>query len=578
MSPSTIPGMVGSIESSLGALDERRLLNGIYVVRLSTAIALALAATVVRSAYAPDSPTTVVVLIVGLPLVWTIISLLWTRHRALTPRFLALQVGHDLFLITLAVLLTGGVGSEFAFLYVLLIAVAGLILGMGGAITTALGSAAAYLGVAWAQIASQLTDTQGTIELPNLSARVTTVLWSLALITIVFAIVGVASGLAARRLRLQRARLSELEKQLAHARIDAQDLLNTVESGILSIDAEEEIDFVNYTARVQLGISKTLRSSDLGERGSPESLRELYELMVETLRSEREIDFRELMLPASAGSPRPFGVSTSVLYGPGGEKRGAAAILKNIEDIKRLEELARQADRHKAVAVLAAGLAHEIRNPLAAIRSSVELLDGGQGDGRDRPPGEDERLMDLIVRETDRLSSLIQDFMAFSRTEIRNRARIELGEVVQDALEVELAAADDGNEIVFATPDHEYWVEGDHNLLKQVVLNLVANARAAVGDRVTGRVEVRIGVDPDLPGLDRARGPLVTLEVRDNGPGIDPLVRDRIFDPFFTTRERGFGMGLAIVHRIVDLHGGVVWVHSTPGWGSIFRVALPRTE
>lgn len=578
MSRPAIPGMVGSIESSLGALDERRLLNGIYLVRLSTAIALALAATVVRSAYAPESPTTVVVLIVGMPLVWTIVSLLWTRHRPITPRFLALQVGHDLFLVTLAVLLTGGVGSEFAFLYVLLIAVAGLILGMGGAITTAFGSAAAYLGVAWAQIAPQLGDTQGTIELPNLTARVTTVLWSLALITIVFVIVGVASGLAARRLRLQRARLTELEKQLAHARIDAQDLLNTLESGILSIDAAEEIDFVNYTARVQLGISGSLRSGDFSERGSSESLRELYELMVETLRSEREIDFRELMVPASTGSARPFSVSTTVLYGPGGEKRGAAAILKNIEDLKRLEELARQADRHKAVAVLAAGMAHEIRNPLAAIRSSVELLDGAQDDGRERPPGEDERLMDLIVRETDRLSSLIQDFMAFSRTEIRNRARIDLGEVVQDALEVELAAADEGNEIVFVTPDHEYWVEGDHNLLKQVVLNLVANARAAVGGRVTGRVEVRIGVDPDLPGLDRTGGPLVTLEVRDNGPGVDPLVRDRIFDPFFTTRERGFGMGLAIVHRIVDLHGGVVWVHSTPGWGSIFRVALPRTE
>jgi signal transduction histidine kinase len=121
-------------------------------------------------------------------------------------------------------------------------------------------------------------------------------------------------------------------------------------------------------------------------------------------------------------------------------------------------------------------------------------------------------------------------------------------------------------------------VEGDHNLLKQVVINLVSNARAAIGERLTGKIEVRIGVDPDLPGLERATGSFVTLEVRDNGPGVDPTVRDRIFDPFFTTREKGFGMGLAIVHRIVDLHGGVVWVHSTPGWGSIFRVALPSVE
>src|SRR5687768_13538227 len=570
--------MIGSIESSLGALDERRLLQGVYVVRLSTAIALALAATVVRSAYALASPATIVILIVGVPLAWTIASLLWTRRRPISPQFIAFQVGHDLFLVTLAVLLTGGVGSEFAFLYVLLIAVAGLLLGMGGSIITAAGSIVTYLGVAWAQIMPQFAGPASEIVLPNLSGQAGTVLWSLALTGMVFAIVGVAGGLAARRLRFQRARLTELEKQLAHARIDAQDLLNTVESGILSIDADEQIDFVNFTAQLQLGISGNPSAGEVRERAEAGGMRELYELMVGTLRSGREIDFMEVMLPAGAGGSRPFSVSTTVLYGPGGNKRGAAAILKNLEDVKRLEDLARQADRHKAVAILAAGLAHEIRNPLAAIRSSVELLEGEDGDGKERQP-EDRRLMSLIVREADRLSSLIQDFMAFSRTELRNRSRIDLVEVVKDALEVDRVSAPEGApEIPFPTPPGPYWVEGDHNLLKQVVLNLVANSREAIGDRITGRVEVRVGVDPDLPGLDRARSPLVTLEVRDNGPGVDPRVRERIFDPFFTTREKGFGMGLAIVHRIVDLHGGVVWVHSTPGWGSIFRVALPRVE
>src|SRR5687768_12795768 len=489
--------MIGSIESSLGALDERRLLQGVYVVRLSTAIALALAATVVRSAYALASPATVVILIVGVPLAWTIASLLWTRRRPISPRFLGLQVGHDLFLVTLAVLLTGGVGSEFAFLYVLLIAVAGLLLGMGGSIVTAAGSVVTYFGVAWAQIRPQFAGPTSEIVLPNLSGEAGTVLWSLALTGIVFAIVGVASGLAARRLRLQRARLTELEKQLAHARIDAQDLLNTVESGILSIDADEQIDFVNFTAQLQLGISGNPSAGEVRERAEAGGMRELYELMVGTLRSGREIDFMEVMLPAGAGGSRPFSVSTTVLYGPGGNKRGAAAILKNLEDVKRLEDLARQADRHKAVAILAAGLAHEIRNPLAAIRSSVELLEGEDGDGKERPPGEDRRLMSLIVREADRLSSLIQDFMAFSRTELRNRGRIDLVEVVKDALEVERVSAPQGGQVVtFSAPSGPYWVDGDYNLLKQVVLNLVTNAREAVGDRMTGRVEVRVGVDP----------------------------------------------------------------------------------
>ena len=186
--------------------------------------------------------------------------------------------------------------------------------------------------------------------------------------------------------------------------------------------------------------------------------------------------------------------------------------------------------------------------------------------------------MGLIVREADRLSSLIQDFLTFSRTDLRTRSRIDLVEIVQDALEVERVSATGAQRIAFESPEVGYWIEGDYNLLKQVVLNLLSNARAAIGERLTGKVEVRVGENPDLPGLDRATGAFAVLEVKDNGPGIDPAVRDRIFDPFFTTREKGFGMGLAIVHRIVDLHGGVVWVHSTPGVGSIFRVALPRVE
>ena len=121
-------------------------------------------------------------------------------------------------------------------------------------------------------------------------------------------------------------------------------------------------------------------------------------------------------------------------------------------------------------------------------------------------------------------------------------------------------------------------MEGDHDLLKQVVLNLLTNAMAAVEGLAEGRVEVRVGGNPQLPGLERVPGPFVGLEVRDNGEGIDAAVRPRIFDPFFTTRRSGFGMGLAIVNRIVDLHRGMVWVDSEQGRGSVFRIALPRAE
>lgn len=568
--------MVHSFESSLTALDERRLLTGVYVARLSIGIALAIAATAVRSTAGPaQSPLSIVLLVVGVPLAFTVGSLLWQRFRDAGTAFFSAQVVHDLLLVSSAVVLTGGVQSEFAYLYLPLIAVAGLLVGSGATIATALACMAVYLGIAWIQIEPIFTGMGATIELPNVSGRAGAIVWGVALIAIVLLAAGIATAIIARRMRLQRERLDELEMQLADARIDAQDILNTVESGIVSINADEQIDFINYTARAQLGVSGMPQAGELSSGTGGAAM--LYDLLLDTVRDEAEIEYFEIRLPDPSGQNRAYSVTTTVLYDPRGRKKGAAAILKDIEHVKKLEELARQADRHKAVAELAAGLAHEIRNPLAAIRSSVELI--GE-DGEDDADGEDSRLMTLIVRETDRLSRLIGDFMAFSRTSLKTRERVDLAAVVEDAIEVERAVAggESAPKIVFIPSGRAFWVEGDFNLLKQVVINLLANARGAVNDEEDGRVDVKLGGNPNLPGIERAAGPYVAMEIRDNGVGIPRDVRDRIFDPFFTTRPSGYGMGLAIVHRIVDLHGGMVWVESEPGKGSTFRLAFPRAE
>lgn len=568
--------MARLLHRSSGALDERSILAGIYVARLSVANALALAATLVRSNEAQQTELfPFVLIIVGIPLVFTAISLAYSRRREVGAVFLASQILHDLLLTSVAVVLTGGVASEFSLIYVLLIAVAGLLLGFRGAMITAIGCVVVYLGIAYQQIVPLLPVIGDTIELPNLTGRVPAVLWSLALTSIVFLLVGVASGFAARRLHFQRERLDELEQQLAGSRISAQDILNTVESGILSINVREEIDFVNDTARALLGLDAAPGASDLRGRRAHRGVARLYELLLETLRSGKEVEYLEFPLVGRDDVQRSFSVTTTVLYDSLDRKRGAAAILKDIENVKRLEELARQADRLKSTAELAAGMAHEIQNPLAAIRSSVELMSGDER----MQDQETQRLMGLVVRETDRLTDLIGDFMAFSRMTLRTRERVDLGAVIQDAVEVEgVAAGGEGPVVESILPDEPQWVEGDYNLLKQVCLNLVDNARTAISDPRTGRVEVRVRETATLPGIELATGPFITLEVQDNGAGISADLRERIFDPFFTTRNSGFGMGLAIVHRIVDLHGGVVWVDSEPGRGSTFRVALPRAS
>jgi len=567
--------MARTLQSSLRTLDERNLLSGVYAARLAVAYALAVAATVVRTTTVMEpSSTPLVLLIVGVPTAFTLASWIYGKNHAIGSHFLGAQVIHDLLLIAIAVLLTGGVGSEFALFYILLVAAAGLLLGFRGAMVTAITVVIVYLATAYWQIAPQLAAESGTITLPNISGQVTTILWSLALSVIVFLVVGVASGMVGRRMLVQRERLVELERQLARSPFDVENLLNTIESGVLSINDREEIDFINSTARTQLGISGIPPGGTMPERTEHPGLATLYRLLLDTLRSEREVEYTELDFTDKEGDSRAVGVTTTVLYDPRGGRRGAAAIVKDVENVRRLEELARQADRLRALHELSAGLAHEIQNPLAAIRSAVELLGAGtSGDARD-----ESRLINLTIRETDRLTALIDDFKEFSGVRIRKIERVDVIAVVEDAIEVDrMAAGEGGPRTVFVRPGAPHRIDGDHNLIKQVCLNLLSNARAAVDGVAGPEIEVRVGGDAMLRELEGA-GPFVALEVRDNGPGIEPEVRDRVFDPFFTTRQTGFGMGLAIVHRIVELHGGMVWADSEPGRGSRFRVALPRSS
>ncbi|MGH7570287.1 MAG: two-component system sensor histidine kinase NtrB [Gemmatimonadota bacterium] len=562
--------MAGPLRRAQGTLDESRLLAGVYAARLAIANALAVAATVVRTQAEGLTWLPLAMLIVGIPTAWTIASVLYSRRHAIGPRFLAVQILHDLVLTTVAVLLTGGLGSEFVLIYLLLIAVSGPLLGFQGAIVTALACVAVYLGIAYLQIVPNLAESPGLIELPNLSGRPTTILWSLSLTSIVFILVGVVGGMVGRRLRVQRERLTELEQELAASRIDAQDILDTIESGILSIDADENIDFVNVTARSQLGITAVPEGDVTG--GDHRALGILYNLLLQTLRREQEVEHSELAVTDIGGRLRTYGVTTTVLYDPRGRKRGAAAIMSDLDQRQRFEELARQTDRLQAMHELAAGLAHEIQNPLAAIRSAVELMEG------DVPVAEPQsrRLMDLVVRESDRLAALVEDFKAFSAMRIRDRKRLDLRTVLEDAIEVErMVARADHVRVTFMRHRAPIVVEGDHNLLKQVCVNLLSNARHAVEGSRDPQIEIHVGLEGLLPELERA-GRFAALEVRDNGVGIDDEAKKRIFDPFFTTRTGGFGMGLAIVHRIVELHGGMVWVDSEPGRGSNFRIALPR--
>jgi signal transduction histidine kinase len=268
----------------------------------------------------------------------------------------------------------------------------------------------------------------------------------------------------------------------------------------------------------------------------------------------------------------PIGVTTTTLeLEPATEPR-VTAIFTDISDSKRLEELHLRAERLEAVAELSASLAHEIKNPLASIRSSVEQL------GRAKRANADEKfLTSLVVRESDRLSRLLSEFLDFSRVRATECRPLDLHTVAGAAIRLVREHPDCPAEAVIDLAGESAPMEGDEDLLHRVVSNLLLNAVQASGKNA--RVLVRTGRPgpqeiPGGAGIEHA----VMLSVTDNGPGIPENLRARLFEPFVTGRVGGTGLGLAIVQRAVEAHRGLVLVDSAPGRGTTFTVYLPAAR
>jgi two-component system, NtrC family, sensor histidine kinase HydH len=231
------------------------------------------------------------------------------------------------------------------------------------------------------------------------------------------------------------------------------------------------------------------------------------------------------------------------------------------DQILTIEEQLRRADRLSALGELAAGMAHEIRNPLASIRGTAEILQDGVA--ADDPRREFGR---ILIRETDRLNRVVQDFLDFARPAPADHARLDLNQLVQEILNLVTFQAEKSGVRVEFLPGSVPVIAGDGEKLKQAFLNLALNAVQAMPQGG------RLGV------VTEATTGRVVLSFQDTGAGIPAAELDRIFDPFFTTRRNGTGLGLAITCRIVRSHGGTIEVDSQIGRGSAFRVYLPAED
>jgi two-component system sensor histidine kinase PilS (NtrC family) len=558
------PGATGG---SLGAVDRARWLYQIYAGRLIICLAVYGSALAVEGTGLfgggggmPDDLRFVALVGLGLAGVATPLSY-WYSHlgeRSPGTGFVYGQALLDILLVTGIVHITGGSTSVFPPLFYIGLATAyALILPVPSAVGVALATGLAYLGDITLAYPAQL----GVPVLLQVG---------------IFTLVATASSVIGGKLRQSRAEVRRLQGELHRLQLEAADVLRNVGSGVMTVDEDGRAAYLNPAAESLLGLDADdwLGRDILAELG--ERAADLAEVIRETIRRGEAVENREVevMRPGEARVPASV---TSRLMGPEGGPKSVTVALQDLRPARRIQQLRVRANRLEAVAELSASLAHEIKNPLASIRSAAQQLGEMDGEGAD-PDG---ILTRLVVRESDRLNALLEEFGDFARVDIRERKPLDLETVAGQVIEVVRQHPDtpDPADLSLEMRDDAENLWGDPDLLHRLLLNLTLNAVQVAEPGESPRV--RIVVDelrPEIEPPDVDLGSPVRVRVTDNGPGIPPEELERIFDPFYSRREGGSGLGLSIAHRAAEAHGGALFATSTPGEGATFVLVLPRRD
>lgn len=534
-------------------LAPRRLLRWLYVGRVTFATAILSAAIMVAQLSIPVNTFIATVVFVS-AMVLTAFSFIRTEinSRPVGAGFLYLQLIHDLILITAIVHITGGPDSPFSALYILVNAVAALLLPIGSSLLLALLGSVLYAGDVIVVSHGEMTIT-------------------LFLQLVVFSLSAVGTGYVATRLQAAGEGSEELRAELAGVQLRAADILANIRAAIISVDDGGRLLYANPTASQMLGVDL---SDELGNRVT-DTIRRQAPSVADAIAlhsSDRKPVSRREGVLIKDGRALPLGITTTSVSGDLSQAQGVTTVIfQDITDEKRLEALRLRTQRLEAVAALSASLAHEIRNPLASIRSSVEQISL-----RSSATDDERTLGELIVRESDRLSRLLAEFLDFARVQVTRRDRLDLQTVVQGAVDLAATHPDRSAlaEIDIRVLADSMLIVGDEDLLHRALFNLVLNAVQAIGEK--GRIEVTVRplqYEERPDGLP-FEGAAHCIEIRDDGPGISPEVQDRLFEPFATTKIGGSGLGLAIVHRAIEVHSGVILVDSSRA-GTCFTILLP---
>ncbi|MFK7897509.1 MAG: nitrogen regulation protein NR(II) [Myxococcota bacterium] len=506
-------------------------------------------------------------------------------------RFATLHVSIDIGLVTSLVYFSGGGDSVFTFLYALVVLYGALFLDrVGVGFSTGL----AALGYGFVLFGSEL----GLLPAagPHETSRPLLVLgayWGFYASSLL--ILGMLANTLSAELRRTGAALDRRTHDLRRLRDLHLRTVESIGSGLVTLDEDYRVTSFNPEAERITGIDADAAQGQLFNALIPGA--QLDDIASGTgteptqAKSPSDRDRDRLVYRKASGEELYLGLATSRLRGESGRPMGHVVIFQDVTQVVSMEQELRQSERLAAVGEMAARMAHEIRNPLASISGSVQVLQSGMTESDAGDP-EHGKLMGIVVREVDRLNVLISDFLRYSRPAPIDLEPVDLGLLVREIAEMQSLQSGTSIEMQLDLASDAV-VMADASQIKAVVWNLLNNALEALPNAGKGEGEIfaRVSLVPGDPTqgevlpnryAEEGRAPEIPekaaaalIEIEDTGPGIPAEDQEMIFEPFFTTKRDGTGLGLATVQRIVEQHGGAIKAMSRPGQGTCFRVSLP---
>ena len=496
--------------------------------------------------------------LLGLTFALTVVYSLTIGHAETRRWLIDVQLGADAVLVSAIVYLTGGVNSYFSSLYALPIIAASTLRSWRGGMMAGTISSVLYTGTVLAQYFGTPASPVVVVaqDLPPLRVA----LFTVGLNVFGFVSVAALTGYLAEGLRRADAQLQRASSELADVQAFSRHVVDSLTSGLATTEMSGRVVTFNRAAEAitGLGADQAIGQDATTALQLPASLHGLFGPAPGRPKQTRV----EYGFTRGDGRQIEIGLSAAPLMTPRGET-GFILTFQDVTESRKLEREARVQQRLAAVGEMAAGIAHEIRNPLASMSGSIQILRG-------ELPLTDEQgqLMDIVIRESERLNETIRSFLAYARPQRQSMRFVDVRQVVTDTATLLQNSAEraESHRIAVDVPADPVMLQADEGQLRQIVWNLATNGLRAMPD---GGM-LTLAATP--PAED---SPHVVISVSDEGVGIAPEELEEIFQPFRGGFERGTGLGLAMVHRIVSDYSGEVKVDSTKGVGTTVLVRFP---